>query len=159
MYTTFLTRLVGSSTAGISRCLSSSGGRIFKQRCLTPPITRVVGSRRFKLELGSLSKGKLGFLAIESWESITKAGFRPMLEASKSSKPAAGRKSKTIHHFKSFLTIRPIKSFLIRKPGFLRFLRTRTLILPTSSESSSDTEMEMLLPLNIEDDIKTRVSN
>lgn len=113
-------------------------------RSLTPPTTRVVGSSRFKFP------SDFGFFAAPSSEFTTRLGFRPILEASNTSNPAAGRKIRSVQYLNSARITRRTNSSLIRWPGFLRFRRTRTRIRPSSSSSSSETEIDMLLLLNID---------
>lgn len=125
-------------------------------RCLTPWITRVVGSSRFKLPSDFFSKVVL-FAVVSSGSTevffsdvvTAELDFEPMLHASYRSNPMAGRKMRRAQYLTRFLTTRRTNSFLNRWPSFLRFLRTRTRILPSSSDSSSETEMDMLLLLNI----------
>lgn len=110
-----------------------------------------MGSSRFKFPSDFFSE--LGFFTVPSSEFTTRLGFLPILEASNTSNPAAGRKIRSVQYFKSNRSTRRANSFLNRWLGFLRFRRTRTRIRPRSSESSSDTEIDMLLLPNIEDDI------
>lgn len=131
-------------------------------RCLTPLTTRVVGSSRFKFPFNTFSKLVFFFtLRSESRETglslssvlTTMLDLLPSLEISKRSNPAAGRKIKSVQYFTRNLKTRLANSSLTRYPCFLRFRRTRPRFLPNSSGSSSETEIDTLLLLNIEEEI------
>lgn len=122
-----------------------------KQGCLTPPMTLVTGSRRFRfagrvfLE-GSGSEIPTRFVPASTFRSV--ASF----DASKRSRPIAGRKMRTGHHLLRNRRDRRRTSPLMlpRCQCFFRFRRPRALFLPRrSSDSSSEMEIETLLIISI----------
>lgn len=112
-------------------------------RSLTPWTTLVVGSSRFRFFSDST------FAESARLSPTSSEGFRPNRELSRRSRATAGRKRSTGHHRIAALTAHRRSSRRPRSPGFLRFGRTRTRILPVTS-SSSETDMEMVF--NIEDE-------
>lgn len=112
-------------------------------RSLTPWTTLVVGSSRFRFFSDST------FAEAARLSPTSSGSFRPNRELSRRSRATAGRNRSTGHHRIAILTAHRRSSRRPRSPGFLRFGRTRTRILPVTS-SSSETDMEMVF--NIEDE-------
>lgn len=127
-------------------------------RSLTPPTTRVVGSKRFKLpsELGFFTAREPkppspaaagGLLVVLT--SPGRPGFLPILDASNRSRPAAATRIRRIQYLTRNRTSRGVSSPRTRRPGLLRFLLARARTRPGSSGSSSETTEMDTLPLSL----------